>query len=287
MAHQDIAAHQLKTALFLAALTGLLLMAGRSLAGVAGIQVAFIVAIVINLGAYWFSAPFLCKLFHAKPIITDDEPLLHGTVAYLAEKADLPTPRMYRIDHKFPNAFTIGRNPETAAIVVTSGLLKILSKDELAGVMAHEIAHIVHRDTLLATLAAGIGGMLSTLANMVQVVVYLGARRPDTQPNWIGKLIMGMLAPVMALLIQLTLARSREFDADAKAAELCGNAMWLANALYKIEQAKERYELPIAEQHPATALLFAINPLHNRQWSMMFSTHPPVRDRINRLEILA
>ncbi len=287
MAHQDIAAHQLKTALFLTALTGLLLMAGRSLAGAAGIQVALLVAIIINLVIYWFSAQFLCKLFHAKPIISDDEPLLYGTVAYLAERADLPTPRMYLIDHKFPNAFTIGRNPETAAIVVTSGLIKLLSKDELAGVMAHEMAHIIHRDTLLATLAAGAGAMLSTLANMVQVIVYLGARTPDTQPNWIGKLIMGMLAPVMALLIQLTLTRSREFDADAKAAELCGNAMWLANALYKIEKAKERYELPIAEQHPATASLFAINPLHNKQWSMMFSTHPPVRERINRLEILA
>ncbi|HRE31568.1 MAG TPA: M48 family metalloprotease, partial [Candidatus Berkiella sp.] len=185
------------------------------------------------------------------------------------------------------NAFATGRNPENAAIVVTTGLLKALHKDELAGVMAHELAHIVHRDTQLATLAAGMGGAVSALANMAQVVVYLGARTPHTQPNWLGKIILNMLAPALALLIQLSLSRTREYVADAKAAELCGNPMWLVNALYKLERAKEHHELTAVEQHPATATLFAINPLHNRQWSMLFATHPPVQERINRLEVLA
>ncbi|MCS5710010.1 M48 family metalloprotease [Candidatus Berkiella aquae] len=277
----------LNVTLFLGAVTGLLLIAGKSLGGLTGIQIAFLLAIVLNAIIYWFSETILFKLLEAEPIISDDEPLLHGTVAYLAEKADIPMPKIYRINHKFPNAFATGRNPENAAIVVTTGLLKALQKDELAGVMAHELAHIIHRDTQLATLAAGMGSAVSALANMAQVVVYLGARTPHTQPNWLGKIILNTLAPALALLIQLSLSRTREYVADAKAAELCGNPMWLVNALYKLERAKEHHELTAVEQHPATASLFAINPLHNRQWSMLFATHPPVQERINRLEILA
>ena len=151
----------------------------------------------------WFSDRIIFKLYNAKPIISDDEPLLYGTVAYLVEKADMPMPRLYLIQDKFPNAFATGRHPDNAAIVVTTGLLKLLEKDELAGVMGHELAHILQRDTLLATLAAGIGGALSALANSVQVVVYLGSRTPNTEPNWLGKMIMSMLAPVLAQMASI------------------------------------------------------------------------------------
>lgn len=277
----------LKKALFLGAFSGLLLFAGKSLGGATGAQIAIVLAVIVNVIVYWFSDQIIFKLYNAKPLICDDEPLLFGTVAYLVEKADIPMPRLYRIDDKFPNAFSTGRHPDKAAIVVTSGLLKALEKDELAGVIAHELAHIIHRDTQITTLAAGLGGALSALANMVQVVAYLGARTPHTEPNWLGKMIMSMIAPPLALLIYLAVSRSREFIADAKAAELCGNSMWLANALYKIERAKERHEFKVTESHPATALLFIVNPLHNKQWSMLFGTHPPSRERINRLEALA
>lgn len=284
---EEILTPNLKTMLFVSAFSGVLMFVGKQLAGPTGAQIAFLLALIANALIYWFSDQIIFKLYKAKPLICDDEPLLFGTVAYLAEKADMPMPRLYRINDKFPNAFAVGRNPDKAAIVVTSGLLKLLEKDELAGVMAHELGHIIQRDTMLATLAAGLGGAVSALANCVQVVVYLGARTPHTQPNWLGKLILNMVAPVLALLIHLAVSKSREFIADAKAAELCGNSMWLANALYKIEKAKERFEFTITETHPATSLLFIVNPLHNKQWKMMFGTHPHTQERINRLEVLA
>ena len=283
----EVLTPNLKITLFLSAFSGLLLFAGKSLGGATGAQLAMMLALAVNLLAYWFSDRIIFKLYNAKPIISDDEPLLYGTVAYLVEKVDMPMPRLYLIQDKFPNAFATGRHPDVASIVVTTGLLKLLEKDELAGVMGHELAHILQRDTLVATLAACIGGAFSALANSVQVVVYLGARTPNTEPNWLGKMIMGMLAPVLALLIHLAVSKSREFIADAKSAEMCGNAMWLANALYKIEKAKERHELKVAETHPATGILFIVNPLHNKQWSVLFGTHPPTQERINRLEVLA
>ncbi len=277
----------LKMVLFIGAFSSLLLFVGKTVGGGTGVQIALLCALVVSAGAYLFSDKLIFKLLNAKSIISDDQPLLFATVAYLAEKADIPAPRIYLIHHKFPNAFSTGRNPENAAVIVTTGLLSALEKNELAGVIAHELAHIIHRDTQLTTLTAGVGACVSALANMVQVVAYLGARTPSTQPNWIGKLIMGMVAPPIAILIHLAVSRAREYHADAKAVELCGNSMWLANALYKIERAKERHELKTVEENPALALLFIINPLHNKQWSMLFGIHPPTQERINRLEILA
>ncbi len=284
---EEILTPNLKTTLFISAFSGLLMFAGKSIGGVTGAQIAILVALIANALIYLFSDHLILKLYNAKPLISDDEPLLYGTVAYLVEKMDMPMPRLYRIEDKFPNAFSMGRHPDKASIVVTSGLLKLLEKDELAGVMAHELAHIHQRDTMLATLAAALGGAVSALANCVQVLVYLGARTPQTQPNWLGKMILNMLAPVLALLVHIAVSRQREYIADAKSAELCGNSMWLANALYKIEKAKERFELKTAETHPATAILFIVNPLHNKQWKMLFGTHPPTQERINRLEVLA
>lgn len=288
MTQQEISSSQnLKITLFLGVVSCLILFCGKYLGGVSGMQIALLITLIVNGVVYWFSDSIIFKLYNAKPIISDDEPLLHGTVAYLAEKADMPMPRIYRIDDKFPVAFSMGRNPDNAKIAVTSGLLKILEKDELAGVMAHELAHIQNNDTQLPALAAGVGGAVSALANMIQVIVYLGARSPHTQPNWIGKIVMNMVAPVLAILVHLAVSRSREYEADEKAAQLCGNPMWLAHALYKLERAKERYEFKPAEVHPATALLFTINPLHNKQWSFLFGIQPPVQERINRLEALA
>lgn len=287
MTQQEISPQNLKTMLFLGVVSCLVLFCGKTLGGVTGMQIALMFAVAVNVILYWFSDSIIFKLFNAKPIITDDEPLLHGTVAYLAEKADMPMPRIYRIEDKFPVAFSVGRNPDKAMIAVTTGLLKALEKDELAGVMAHELAHIQNNDTRLATLAAGVGGTVSALANMLQVIVYLGARSPHTEPNWIGKMVMSMVAPVLAILVHLAVSRSREYEADEKAAQLCGNPMWLAHALYKLERAKERYELKAAEVHPTTALLCTINPLHNKQWSFLFGIQPPARERINRLEALA
>jgi heat shock protein HtpX len=284
---EEILTPNLKTTLFISAFSGLLMFAGKSLGGPTGAQIAILVALVANGLLYLFCDRIIFNLYHAKPLISDDEPLLYGTVAYLVEKIDMPMPRLYRIEDKFPNAFSTGRHPDKAAIVVTSGLLKLLNKDELAGVMAHELAHINQRDTMLATLAAALGGAVSALANYVQVLAYLGARTPKTQPNWLGKMILNMLAPVLALLVHIAVSRQREHIADAKAAELCGNSMWLANALYKIEKAKERFELKTAETHPATAILFIVNPLQNKQWKMLFGTHPHTQERINRLEVLA
>jgi heat shock protein HtpX len=279
----------IKTTFLLGFLTALFLYFGQAFGGQTGLGIAFLLSVLMNLGSYWFADKIILKLYNAKEVvIPDDHLLLYGTVAYLTERAEMIKPRMYIIDQPSPNAFATGRNPENAAIVVTTGLLKILNKEELAGVISHELAHILHRDTLTATIAATIGGAISILANFLQWVFVLGmGKRPENSRNPVAMFLMSMLAPFIALLIQLAISRTREFAADEKAAEICGNALWLAHALYKIERNKANYQIDETEQNPATAHMFIINPLHNRQWQNLFATHPPTGERIRRLEALA
>lgn len=279
----------IKTAFLLGVLTVLLLYFGQKWAGPAGFIFALFLAICMNFGAYWFADKIVLSLYDAKPTVVEDYPALYGIVAYLVEKADLPSPKIYVIEDKAPNAFAIGRDPLHAAIVVTTGLLKILSKDELAGVIAHEIAHIQQHDTLVATIAASIGGALSIVANVTQwAFIFVSGRGSDEKSgrNILGTMLMSMVAPLLAILIQIAISRSREYAADEEGANLCGQPMWLADALRKIHNAKERYALKEADQNPATAHLFIVDPLRSKQWMILFSTHPPIAERIDRLEAL-
>lgn len=279
----------LKTTLLLGGLTGLLLYVGQSFGGAPGLMMALLGALVVNLGAYWFSDKIILTLYNAKEVRSDEQPQLYATAAYLAERANIPRPAIYIIEEKTPNAFATGRSPEHAAIAVTTGMLSLLTKDELAGVIAHELAHVQHRDTLISCIAACIGGAVNILANMMQWIVMFGMGRKEEagRNSKFTMMMMSMIAPVIAVMIQMAISRSREFAADEKGAELCGDPMWLANALRKLERARESSRLEETEHNPATAHLFIINPLHSKQWSLLFSTHPPIGERIQRLENLS
>lgn len=286
---KQLSPNTLKTTLLLGALTGLLLYFGQSFGGSQGLIMALLGALIVNLGAYWFSDKIVLTLYQAKEVRSDEQPQLYATAAYLAERANIPRPAIYVIEENTPNAFATGRNPEHAAIAVTTGMISLLSKNELAGVIAHELAHVQHRDTLVSCVAACIGGAVNILANMVQWVVMFGMGRKD-EAKRNGKftaIVMSMVAPMIAVMIQMAISRSREFAADEKSAELCGDPMWLANALRKLENARENNRLEETEHNPATAHLFIVNPLHNKQWSLLFSTHPPIGERIQRLENLS
>ncbi len=285
----QLSPNSLKTTLLLGVLTALLLYFGQSFGGKSGLMMAFLSALVINFGAYWFSDKIVLALYRAREVRSDEQPQLYATAAYLAERANIPRPAIYVIEENAPNAFATGRSPEHAAIAVTTGMISLLTKDELAGVIAHELAHVQHRDTLISCIAACIGGAVNILANMVQWTVMFGmGRKEEAGRN--GKftmMVMSMIAPMFAVMIQMAISRAREFAADEKGAELCGDPMWLANALRKLEKARENNRLEETEHNPATAHLFIINPLHNKQWSLLFSTHPPIGERIQRLENLS
>ena len=275
-----------KTSLLLAALTGLFLAVGYALGGGGGMVIAFLLAAAMNAFAYWNSDRMVLSMYGAREVDDRTAPEFHAIVADLARGADLPMPRVYVMDSAQPNAFATGRDPEHAAVAASTGLLELMSRQEIAGVMAHELAHIRNRDTLIMTVTATIAGAISMLANMAMWTTFLGGRR-DNPVGLVGTIAMVFLAPLAAALVQMAISRAREYQADRAGALICGNPMWLASALGKLERAVRGVVNPAAERNPATAHLFIVNPLSGQRMDNLFSTHPATANRIAALKELA
>jgi heat shock protein HtpX len=277
--------NNIKTFLLMAALTALLVFVGGALAGRAGLLIALLLATVMNFSAYWNSDTMVLKAFKAQPLETT-HPIYH-LVRQLAEHAQTPTPKVYLIENPTPNAFATGRNPEHAAIAVTSGLLQRLNHEELAGVLGHEMSHIIHRDTLISTMSATIAGAISGIGTLFMRSGGANTAGGHPSRNPIAGVLTMILAPIGAAMIQMAISRSREFEADARGAKLCGNPLWLANALARLEQSNHQGTFRDAETHPASAHMFIINPLTGEKLSTLFRTHPLTSERIRRLETMA
>jgi heat shock protein HtpX len=272
-----------KTGILLAGLTALFMGAGFMLAGEGGMIIALVVAIGMNAFAYWNSDSLVLKIYKAHEVTAQSSPGFYGIVEQLTCRAELPMPRVYIIENQQPNTFATGRNPENAAVAATTGLLKLLNHEEIAGVMAHELAHVKNRDTLIMTVTATIAGALSMLANFA---LFFGNNR-NNPLGIIGTIAVMILAPFAAMLVQMAISRTREYGADAGGAEICGNPMWLASALKKLEQGATTIDNDVAEDNPATAHMFIVNPLHTRKTDSLFSTHPKTANRVQKLRDLA
>jgi heat shock protein HtpX len=275
-----------RTALLLAALTGLFLAVGYVVGGQQGMVIAFLIALAMNGFAYWNADRMVLAMYGARPVDAASAPQLYELVGDLARRAGLPMPKVYLIDSDQPNAFATGRDPEHAAIAVNTGLLRLLSPEEVAGVLAHELSHVRNRDSLVMTLTAVIAGAIGMLANFVFFFGGASDRR-DNPLGPIGAILVMIFAPLAATLVQLAISRTREFEADRSGAEISGHPLWLASALAKLEQGARQVDNLQAESHPATAHLFIVNPLHRRSLAGLFSTHPPIEERIRRLEAMA
>ncbi len=282
--------NRFKTTLLLTLLTMLLVFMGGAIGGQGGMIIAFGMAAVMNFGSYWFSDKIVLKMYNAQEITREVHPSFYGMVERLAGRAGLPMPKVYIIPDDSPNAFATGRNPEHAAVAATEGILRILTPDELEGVMAHELAHVKNRDILISTIAATFAGAISMIGNMLQWGAMFGAGRGDDEEGGgvgglIGSLVMAIVAPIAAMLIQMAVSRSREYLADASGAEICGRPLALAGALRKLHNASQA--IPLHDARPATAHMFIVNPLTGGGMMSLFSTHPPMEERIARLESLA
>jgi heat shock protein HtpX len=270
-----------RTALLLAALTGLFLAAGFLIGGQQGMMIAFAIACAMNLFAYWNADKLVLRMYGAREVGPDEMPEFHNLVARLAQRGGLPMPKVYVIDNPQPNAFATGRNPENAAVAATTGLLKMLNRDEVAGVMAHELAHVKNRDSLTMTITAVLAGAIGMLANFA--LFFGGSRDRESPLGGIGALLVMLLAPIAAMLVQFAISRSREYEADRIGAAISGNPRALASALAKISNGAAQIPNQDAEANPATAHLFIINPLHGQGADNLFSTHPATQNRIDRL----
>jgi heat shock protein HtpX len=274
----------IKTTLLLAGLTGLFVLVGDALGGTVGMQYAFIFAAIMNVGSYWFSDKIVLAAYGARPIAESDAPELYQIVRRLAQKADVPMPRIYRVPSDSPNAFATGRNPQHAVVAVTDGILRLLTWEELEGVLAHELGHVFNRDILVSSIAATLAGAVMMLARMAQWGAMFGGfgGRDDREgrSNGLVLLLAMILAPIAAMLIQLAISRSREYGADDSGAKLCGNPEALASALEKLAIQSGRIPL---DASPQTAHLFIVNPLSGKSLANLFSTHPPIEERIARL----
>lgn len=273
-----------RTATLLAGLAALFMGVGYLLGGATGAMVALLFAAATNLFAYWNSDRMVLSMHGAQQVDASYAPDLHRMVAELAANARLPMPKVYLMDNPQPNAFATGRNPENAAVAVTTGLMQQLSREELAGVIAHELAHIKHHDTLLMTITATIAGAISMLA---QFGMFFGGNRNNNGPGIVGSLALMILAPLGAMVVQMAISRTREYAADDMGARICGQPLWLASALQKIDNAAHRIPNEDAERAPATAHMFIINPLSGRGMDSLFSTHPATENRIAALQQLA
>jgi heat shock protein HtpX len=276
-----------RTALLLAALTGFFLVVGYLLGGQSGLVIALVVALGMNLFAYWNSDRMVLRMSNAHEVGPNDAPEFYGIVQQLAQRANLPMPRVYLIDEDQPNAFATGRDPEHAAVAATTGLLRNLSREEIAGVMAHELSHVRHRDTLIMTIAATLSGAIGMLASFGGLMG--GGRDSDGRPlvNPIVAIAAMILAPLAAMLVQMAISRGREYEADRMGAEICGQPLWLASALAKLHAGTQQIPNHAAEANPATAHMYIANPLHGGGLASLFSTHPPMEERIARLEAMA
>ncbi len=272
----------LRTGMLLAALTAMFLVIGFLLGGQHGLIIGLIFALGTNLFAYWNSDKFVLRMYNAQEVDAHTAPELFGLVEQLAHRAQLPMPKVYIIDNPQPNAFATGRNPERGAVAATTGLLRILNHQELAGVLAHELAHIKNRDTLIMTITATLAGAIGAVVNISAFSAMFGQRDGESHNPLVSILLM-VLAPLAAALVQFAISRTREYSADRMGAEICGHPLWLASALGKLESAATRVDNEVAEQNPATAHLFIINPLHGRSMDNLFSTHPNTENRIRAL----
>jgi heat shock protein HtpX len=278
--------HIFKTALLLALLTAILVLIGGAIGGQQGMLVAFVLALAMNFFSYWFSDRIVLKMYGAQPIEEAQSPRLFAMVRRLATRAGIPMPRVYLIPSETPNAFATGRNPEHAAVAVTEGIMRLLDEEELEGVLAHELAHVTNRDVLISTLAATLAGAITYLAHMAQWAAFFGGGRSDDDEhgsNPIAMILMAVLAPLAAMLVQLAVSRSREYHADATGARLAGKTWGLAKALEKLQMAQQVVPM---DANPATAHLFIVNPLSGRAVATLFSTHPPLEERIARLRAM-
>ncbi len=272
-----------KTGLLMAAIMALFGMVGAVLGGGQGMLLALVFGLGVNLWAYWFSDTMVLKLYRAQEVDATSAPQLYNTVGELAARAGLPMPKVYLIDEAQPNAFATGRNPEHAAVAATTGILQLLSARELRAVLAHELSHVRHRDILTSTITASIAGAISALANFG---MFFGGRNNDNR-NPLVALVVLILAPIAAVLIQLAISRGREYEADRGGAELSGDPRALADALAKIDRYAKGLPLETAEAHPATAHMMIINPLSGGGLAGLFSTHPPTEERVHRLLAMA
>jgi len=274
----------MRTFLLMGLMTVLVVVVGNLLGGQNGMIMAFVFAVIMNFGAYWFSDKLVLRKYNAQEITRADSPELFSLVEELAGRAELPMPRVYVVPDEQPNAFATGRNPSHAALAVTQGILRTLSRDELRGVLGHELAHIKNRDMLTGTVAATMAGAISMIANMAQWgMIFGGSRSDDREGGGLGGIVMMIVAPIAAMMIQMAISRSREFVADEGGAKIGGNPLGLANALRKLDQKAK--EIPM-EASPATAHIFTVSPLSGGGLMKLFSTHPPIEDRIARLEAM-
>lgn len=278
--------NNIKTLFLLVTLTLILIWAGAAMGGRQGMTIAFIFALGINFFAYWFSDKIVLKMYRAKEVTEAEAPDLYGTVRRLAQKAEIPMPRVYIIDQEQPNAFATGRNPGHAAVAVTTGIMRILSQEELQGVIGHELAHVKHRDILISTIAATIAGAVSFLAQMAQWAMIFGGHRGDDDEGGspIAAIIMMIVGPIAAMIIQMAISRSREYVADEGGARLAGNPRYLSGALRKLHTASQKIPM---DANPATSHMFIVNPLSGGGILKLFSTHPPIEERIARLESMS
>lgn len=274
-----------KTMLLMVTLTLMLVFFGGLIGGKSGMTIALIMAFGMNFITYWFSDKIVLKMYGARQVSEAEAPDLYGTVRRLAQRAGLPMPKVYIMDQDQPNAFATGRNPEHGVVAVTTGIMRILSREELEGVLAHELAHIKHRDILVGTVAAAIAGAISYLAQMAQWAMIFGGRRDDEgeEGSPIAAFVMMIVGPIAAMMIQMAISRSREYGADAGGASISGNPRHLAGALRKLQMAAQ--QIPM-NANPATAHMFIVSPLSGGGIFKLFSTHPPMEERIARLEAM-
>lgn len=275
-----------KTTILLALLTGLLVLLGQALGGNSGGLMALIIAGGMNFIAFWFSDKIVLAMYRAKPVSASDAPELHAVTQGLARRAGLPMPKLFIIESETPNAFATGRSPHHASVAATTGILRLLGKDELEAVLAHELAHVKNRDTLISTIAATVAGAITWIAHIAQWGAMFGASRDDEdRGGGVGALFMAILAPVAATLIQLAISRGREYAADRTSAEITRKPLGLASALSRLEQGVKL--LPMREGNPSTGHLFIVNPFRGSNVLNLFSTHPPIAERIRRLREMA
>jgi heat shock protein HtpX len=274
----------LKTAILMAAITALFGVLGLAMGGTQGMMLALAFALVMNFFSYWFSDTMVLKMYRAKQVDAVSAPQFYRMMEELAAKAQLPMPRVYLIEEDAPNAFATGRNPQHAAVAATTGIVRALSERELRGVMAHELAHVKHRDILISTISATMAGAISALANFAMI---FGGRDSEGRSNIVASLAMMILAPLAASLIQMAISRAREFEADRGGAEISGDPEALASALKKIEAYSKGTPFPAAEAHPATAQMMIMNPLSGSGLAGLFSTHPRTEERVQRLMAMA
>ena len=275
----------LKLTFLMALLTVILVTLGGAVGGQGGMMIAFVMAAGMNFFSYWFSDKMVLSMYGAREITESEDPRFYGIVRQLAQRAGLPMPKVYLMDTDTPNAFATGRNPEHAAVAATTGILRILSEDELAGVMAHELAHVKNRDILISTIAATFAGAITYMAHMAQFAALFGGGRSSDNDEGgggiFGMILMAILAPIAAMLVQMAISRSREFGADAGGASISGSPLSLANALQKLEMGNQQVPM---QANAATAHMFIVSPLTGGGMMSLFSTHPPMAERVARLQ---